>query len=473
MRKLGSLSLVLLLAGGVLSAQDAATAAAADGLVVGGSVNAALQITKLGTADAKVGYGWGDDPLEAKLNFTWTKGGTVFGWHMKQAIADTAGAPGWSANTTFFDEAFGETSLLDGQFRLSAGKLLSQVWKSGGKVDASVDGILGARLEYRPSFLPGFNVGLLLPLVTVPEVKDYFSELGFGAQYKNDWFDVAVGVRLDSGKDIVETAGSWAIKDSLITAGIIKPTDVNLTTKKKTYQFTDIHTGVPAGTTSPPGSSVEISTPDLPTGYEPYFFSNARANDPYWTWTAPIYEEGTKIVWGLGPNLTAIVPGLTFRADGQITGIGAYLGTVTGVKAGFAIAGLDASVAARFETFDKKKGAQAKKTGIYIDPAVSYQVFSWLKPGVEASLAFYTYQDGVEDFYKQGTTKDLAAFDKFGLVLYTDITLGNGITFTPRYALTKKSANGPSLIEDVKVATSAWNTARTDHKFELRFGYSF
>jgi hypothetical protein len=67
----------------------------------------------------------------------------------------------------------------------------------------------------------------------------------------------------------------------------------------------------------------------------------------------------------------------------------------------------------------------------------------------------------------------LAAFDKFGLVLYVEMALGNGLTFTPRYALTAKTAHGPSVIEDETLAPSKWGDNKIDNTLELRFGYSF
>jgi hypothetical protein len=53
------------------------------------------------------------------------------------------------------------------------------------------------------------------------------------------------------------------------------------------------------------------------------------------------------------------------------------------------------------------------------------------------------------------------------------MALGNGVIFTPRYALTSKMAHGPSLFEDAKVAPSASSDSINKQVFELRFGYSF
>jgi hypothetical protein len=194
------------------------------------------------------------------------------------------------------------------------------------------------------------------------------------------------------------------------------------------------------------------------------------------TWTAPTYEEGTTFLWGLGPKLTALVPGLTVWVDGKITGLGVTdgVGTYTGFKVGYASASgsLDSAVGIGFETFPKYK---VKKTGFYIDPSISYKVFSWFKPGLEANLTFYSYEDEAKDLYKNNLTnnEDLAGFDKFGLTVYTEFALGNGVTITPRYALTSKSAHAPSIIEDVNSAGTDWIDGRVDHEFQLRFAYSF
>jgi hypothetical protein len=437
MKKLGALSLVLLLVAGALAADD--------GLAVSGSVDTGIIFAKAGDADATVGYGWGDDPIRAKINFAWTKGDAVFKWHLRTDVtADPA-----VAAATFFDEAFGASTFLDGQFRVSVGALPSEVWKSGGKVDANIDGVPGVRFEYIPAFVPGLNVGLLLPLVNVSEVKYYFGELGFGAQYTHDFFDVRLGVRLDSDGDAGAAAGSWAPKDAKILDGTVKP--VFPATDPITYD---------------PGEPIPTDIP-----LHPYFWANWWANDKNYTWTAAKKDEGTKIVWGLGPNLSSLLPGLTVRADGQLTGIGVGIGSKTGLKVGFAGFGLDAAVGAAFETFAEGSG---KKTGVSIDPAVSYTVTPWLKPGVEANFTFYTYEDATNAAYKAFSNgEDMAAFDKFGLVLFVEMALGNGLTFTPRYALTAKQAHGPSLFEDAKVASTLWKDGRNDHKFELRFGYSF
>jgi hypothetical protein len=433
MKKLGALSLVLLIAAAALAADD--------GLVLSGSVNAGLKITKSGGDTATLGYGWGDDPLQAKINFAWTKGDTAFTWHL---LTDVTADPAVST-AKFFDEAFGASSFLDGQFRVSIGALPSEVWKSGGKVDANIDGVPGARFEYKPAFVSGLNVGLLLPLVEVSEVKYYFAELGFGAQYAHDFFDVSLAVRLDGDGDTGDADGKWTAKEAKIYDGTLT-----------------------LGGTPPVYSPAPLYGTSDP---QDYFMAYLRANEPNYTWTGPTKNEGTKIIWGLGPNLSSLIPGLTARVDGQLTGIGAGFGTKTGLKVGFAGFGLDASVGAAFETFAEGPG---KKTGFYIDPAVSYVVTPWLKPGVEAGFTFYSYEDDTNDLYKLGSGgEDMAAFDKFTLTLYAEMALGNGITFTPRYALTSKMAHGPSLIEDSEVDPATWSDSINKQVFELRFGYSF
>jgi hypothetical protein len=53
------------------------------------------------------------------------------------------------------------------------------------------------------------------------------------------------------------------------------------------------------------------------------------------------------------------------------------------------------------------------------------------------------------------------------------MALGNGITFTPRYNVRVKQANGPSLLETADLKVADWDKNRIENRFELRFGYSF
>jgi hypothetical protein len=462
MKKLGALSLVLLLAASALFADD--------GLAVTGRVTAGVTITNWDPPDTTanpitITPKNDGNPLRGAVNFAWTKGEQVVKWNLRTDIGTDD-----PSDALFIDEFYGASAFLDSQFRLTVGKIPAEVWKSGGRVDANIDAGHKVRLEYKPSFLPGFNVGLLLPLEAVSEVKYYFGELGFGAQYFHDFFEVSFGVRLDSEGDTDVKASGWALNSTAIAAGIDSGKISNVTYTYSATAPATVYTYDDKGTTST-FNTITVLTPV--TSLEQYFGQVPKTgSNAYYTWTAPTYEAGTTIVWGLRPILTAIVPGLTFKVDGSLTGLGGHFASATGVTVGFALGGLDSSIGATLSTYDEDL-SPAKKTGVSVSAAVSYKVFPWLKPGIEPSVAFYTYHDGVNDYYKTtlATGKDLAGLDNFGLVVYAEMALGNGLTFTPRYALTMKTANGPSLIEDILVAD--WTKARTDHKFELRFGYSF
>jgi hypothetical protein len=274
----------------------------------------------------------------------------------------------------------------------------------------------------------------------VSKAKYYFQELGFGAQYKSGFLNAAVGVRLDSDGDQGDSDETW----TLTSAGLDKYAQTN---------------------SSPAGPTKAGNFP-----FAPYSANTSWSRTQY-------FDEGTKIVWGIEPVFTTLVPGLTLKVDGQLTGIGAHFRSKTGIKAGFAAAGFDASVGAALETFEKFDATNSswdfRKTGITIEPAVSYQVFSWLKPGVDALLVFAFYEDEVKDYYKSITTDDLAGFDMFRLRVFAEMALGNGITFTPRYNMTVKPANSASLVETAGLTVAGWDKNRIENRFELRFGYSF
>jgi hypothetical protein len=423
---------------------------AEDGLAVSGSANVGFRVSVLGEAKPAFNYGWGDDPIRPTVDFAWTKGATVFKWKLRTDLTKD----GFAAGPVFTGYAFGTTDLFDGQLGISAGLIDGALWGSGGKVDANIDAITGVRFAYKPAFVEGLSAGLVLPLEPVAKPEQYFAELGFGAKYANDIFDVRLAVRLDSDADKGSDA-SWTLSSAAIMDYV-----------ENSLGFT------PPGATYTPLPS-PAAFPASPSGGKyPYFEAAWRKSQSDFTYNAATDDEGTKLIWGVGPKLETIIPGLTAWLDGQITGIGITdgVGTKTGLKAGFTAGSFVSSVGVALETFPKGK---VKATGFYIDPAVSYALTSWLKAGLEANLTFYSYEDAPSTWYKTQYNEDLAAFDKFGLTLYADFTLGNGIVITPRYALTAKTANGPSIIEDADIASTNWDKARTDHRIELRFGYSF
>ena len=129
--------------------------------------------------------------------------------------------PKWS-----FAYAYG--NLFDEQLTISAGLLGESPWGTGGPRLRSepetreyigynalsgdpytaVEGLMGIRFEYKPAFVPGLNVGLVLnqPDQVAIDIQnqtfgDVLGESVIGAAYEHDYFAVRVGYRFDSKAD--------------------------------------------------------------------------------------------------------------------------------------------------------------------------------------------------------------------------------------------------------------------------------
>ena len=124
--------------------------------------------------------------------------------------------------------AYAYGHLFDEQLTISAGLLGDSPWGTGGPKlrsdpesreyiaynDLSGDpytaseGLMGIRFEYKPSFVPGLNVGFVLnqPDQVAIDTKeqtfgDVLGESVIGVAYRNDYFSVRVGYRFDSKAD--------------------------------------------------------------------------------------------------------------------------------------------------------------------------------------------------------------------------------------------------------------------------------
>ncbi|MDR1220235.1 MAG: hypothetical protein LBK73_11605 [Treponema sp.] len=109
--------------------------------------------------------------------------------------------------TWAYSYAYG--NFLDDQLKISAGKLGDSPWKSGGPelyaaIDESyVNSFAGIRIEYKPAFVPGLNVGFVLnpPSHNIhPEdvsFISFMSETVLGAAYNHDTFAASISWRLD------------------------------------------------------------------------------------------------------------------------------------------------------------------------------------------------------------------------------------------------------------------------------------
>jgi hypothetical protein len=124
--------------------------------------------------------------------------------------------------------AYAYGNLFNDQLTISAGLLGESPWGSGGpklrsdpesreymaynnlsgEPYTASEGLLGIRFEYKPSFVPGLNIGFVLnqpDQVAVDIAKQTFGDvLGesvIGVSYQHDYFSVRIGYRFDSKAD--------------------------------------------------------------------------------------------------------------------------------------------------------------------------------------------------------------------------------------------------------------------------------
>jgi hypothetical protein len=189
MKKLGALSLVLLLVAGALAADD--------GLAITGEVKTALKVYTEGDADTVVKFDNDGDPGRAQFGFVYTVGNLQAKWMLRNVNLSDADGTGVK-----IPYAFGTAGFLDNQIGISVGRIDGALWASGGVTDISFDGTLGARFEFKPAVVEGLSVGFVLPGKSGFKVGDYFAELIFGARYNlADTVDIRVAVNLDSDGD--------------------------------------------------------------------------------------------------------------------------------------------------------------------------------------------------------------------------------------------------------------------------------
>jgi len=124
--------------------------------------------------------------------------------------------------------AYAYGNLFNDQLTVSAGLLGNSPWGTGGprlRSDpesreyrsyneisgtsyTATEGLIGIRVEYKPSFVPGLNVGFVLnqpdQVVEDTTKQEFFDMLGesvIGASYEHEYFAVRVGYRFDSKAD--------------------------------------------------------------------------------------------------------------------------------------------------------------------------------------------------------------------------------------------------------------------------------
>ena len=110
-------------------------------------------------------------------------------------------SPGW-----VYAYAYGD--FINEQLRLSGGRLGQSPWSSGGpEIWDELDNRAGLRVEIKPNFLPGLNVGFVLNQHNTNTTNTEETLLGMleetivGAAYTHEYFMIRAAYRLDSDED--------------------------------------------------------------------------------------------------------------------------------------------------------------------------------------------------------------------------------------------------------------------------------
>jgi hypothetical protein len=345
MKKLGALSLVLLLVAGALAADD--------GLAVSGDLKTGLIFEKNGDEDLTAYVGHNDDagnPGRVRLNFAYTKGNLELKWRVQysEQVGDAFAAKlrnddvNWADNLLKY--AFGTVSFLDKQVNISLGRIDGNLWAVDDPLWVGYDAVSGARFEFKPAVVEGLSFGFALPASAGADTNgdwtnklksgDFFSELAFGLKYAPaDLVDLRFSVKLDSDAD---------------------------------YKY--------------------------------------NADNTSWVPN----DEGTKMLWSVSPTLLeGIVPGLKVLVNGDVQGIGVNdaLATRNTLRVDYALGDLSTFLRVRLDTSAKSDPKTEAK--FYLQPAVSYKVFPWLMPGIEGTVQFYFYDSGAVYGTKEANAFDL------------------------------------------------------------------
>jgi len=140
-------------------------------------------------------------PGRIRLDGELTKGN--IGLKMRWEVYDYRNAisPGWA-----YVYAYGD--FIDNQLRLSGGRLGQSPWSSGGpEIWQELDNRAGLRVEFKPTFLPGLNVGFVLnehnteSTNTEQTLSGMLQESIIGLAYANEYFEIRGAFRLDTDED--------------------------------------------------------------------------------------------------------------------------------------------------------------------------------------------------------------------------------------------------------------------------------
>jgi hypothetical protein len=224
MKKLLVFALVLVFTGAAVFAAEVA-----DGFTIGGEVKTGVSIqTKedgLEDKEDTTAVLWNDsDALRANLTFKYDvdAGGAM----VRLATANDPGK--------ILDKAYGWANFLDKKIVLYGGIIDGDLWGLGkltNAFDPSVDAVTGVRVAFN-ELVPGLSFGLALPLANQAspaageaDVNDStalgnaFSNVSFGALYKQSLFGVVADLKLNQGEKEKEDPTSTTVPPATYDVG--------------------------------------------------------------------------------------------------------------------------------------------------------------------------------------------------------------------------------------------------------------
>jgi len=222
-RTLMVLAVVLLVAGGVFAQELTISGEVKTGMYMEQEqIGSGVPLVKEGMTNSDGDSGSGQGRLRMDFRFVYGNLGLRFRFQ----IQPTVGAQGPFQPLWSFAYAYG--NLFNEQLTVSAGLLGESPWGSGGTWLRSEpetreyigynelsgepytvnEGLFGIRVEYKPSFVPGLNIGFVLnqpdqtPNAQNRTFGDILGESVIGAAYEHEYFAVRLGYRFDGNADM-------------------------------------------------------------------------------------------------------------------------------------------------------------------------------------------------------------------------------------------------------------------------------
>lgn len=158
----------------------------------------------------------GNDQGRFRLNLEYAEGNVGFKMRIEYDTWGDSTPSKWP-----FSYAFGYINSFEDQLTFSIGRLGSSAWGTGGPEKWKELEVMnsggGVRVEYKPYYIPGLNIGFVLNwfngsmdrgLSRNPTMLDLLQESVLGVSYVNDYFLVRFAYRLDDELD--QRPGSFA-----------------------------------------------------------------------------------------------------------------------------------------------------------------------------------------------------------------------------------------------------------------------